>query len=176
MVLWVYGSAGSTFAADPRFSEAGLKAAYLLNFASFVEWPTNRAGRGDSTLVIGVLGRPDVAATLRELVQRKATGAGRTRTVRELKSAEEAVDCHIVYAGAEADGDGVLRVVAGRPVLTVGDAEGYADRGGCVEFSLADERIRFDVNQRVAEAVGLKISSKVLSLARRVVRGGAAGP
>lgn len=145
--------------------EHQVKAAFLYNFARFVEWPPDTAS-GVGSFVIGVLG-PDATSRALELtVQGKSVG-GRTIQVRPVKTHEEATRCHMLFLGSESPERlaGVLKAVRGSAVLTVGDSDAFSREGGIVNFVMRDHHVRFEVNTDAAERAGLKISSKLLQLA-----------
>ena len=95
---------------------------------------------------------------------------GRSIAVRRSVRSDEIRNCAIVFVTdvdehrqAEA-----LRTLRGLPVLTIGDAEGFADAGGVIGLVAADERIQFEVNLEAAQHASLKINSQLLKLARAV--------
>ena len=145
--------------------EHQVKAAFLYNFARFIEWPPD--GRaGDASFVIGVLGADATSRALEQTVQGKSVG-GRTILVRPVKSQEEASRCQMLFVGSESPERlvGLLKAVRGSAVLTVGDRDSFARDGGIVNFVMQDHHVRFEVNTDAAERAGLKISSKLLQLA-----------
>ncbi|HET8645751.1 MAG TPA: YfiR family protein, partial [Vicinamibacteria bacterium] len=100
------------------------------------------------------------------------TVAGRGIVMRRVH-ADEAVRCHVLIVPASAMGDWpqVRQQLAGQHVLTVGDAPGFVDQGGMIGFVVEANKLRFEVNQDAAETAGLRLSSRLLSLARSVRRG-----
>jgi hypothetical protein len=144
-----------------------VKAAYVYNFALFVSWPA------DSPLVIapaftlGVLGDDSLADALEAVVRDKQV-AGRHVAVRRFVAVEEVVPCPVLYVGRARSGDlrPLLDRLRGWPVLTVGDAAGFASRGGVIGLYPEDDRIRFEVRRSAARAAGLRVSSKLLRLSR----------
>jgi hypothetical protein len=93
---------------------------------------------------------------------------GREVVVRRIAGAPPAADCQVAYLGRGADRRRVLPAWRGRPVLVVGDGDGFAADGGTVGFVIVDGTVRFEVNLAAARADGLQISSRVLALATRV--------
>ena len=156
-------------AATPPPQEYEVKAAFLYHFAHLVEWPADAAGDG---FVIGVVGRDPFGATLEAVVAGKSV---RSQVVRVQRfpnpAALEGARVHILVVGAgdETLEARVLSAVAGQPILTVGEKEGFAERGGIIGFRLTrDGRVAFDINLRRAERAGLRMSSQLLKLARIV--------
>jgi len=98
---------------------------------------------------------------------------GRDVKIKRNPTAAEAGDCNILYVGDEEPrrAQGALQAVRNSPVLTVSDAEGFADTGGVIGLVYADNRIQFEVNLAAAQRAGLKIASQVLKLARAVKEG-----
>lgn len=140
--------------------EDDLRAALVLGFARFTEWPGTR----DGPLVIGVIGRPGIAAALERLSQGKPVN-GRSVVVRQLRQPAQPAGCHIVYFGrlpgarlAE-----VLGEVRGE-VLTIGEDDRLLNAGGAVQLFEEDGRISFEVRLPALHAANLTISSKLLRL------------
>lgn len=149
-------------------SEYAVKAAFLYNFAKFIEWPS---GAPSGPIKIGILGEDPFGATLDGTVKGK-TANGRSLVIRRLKRTQDARSCHIVFVSRSEKGRfaEILEAVKGAPVLTVADTERFAHRGGMLNFYLEQNRVRFEVNVTAAEQARLKISSKLLRLARIVKR------
>jgi hypothetical protein len=147
-------------------TEAEAKAALLYNFVPFVEWPPSVRTSGAPT-VIGIVGDAAVLAALRrrngELVR------GRPLAVKALAEPDDATACHVIYLPGttrEREAAAILRRVADAPVLTVSDADDFTRRGGIVSVYFEESHLRFDVSVPNANRAHLKISSKVLGLAR----------
>jgi hypothetical protein len=150
--------------------EYQVKALFLYNFAKFVEWP---AAMRSGPICIGILGSDPFGDVLDRAVAGKIVN-GRGFMVKRFSSEMEARQCHIVFVSV-ADKRRVGSIVEGlkgRGVLTVGDSHGFAESGGVINFVIMDDRVRFEVNIRAAEEAGLKLSSKLLSLAKSVRRSG----
>jgi len=154
----------SEFAAPTEYQ---VKAAFLYNFAKFVEWPD---AQPRAPFVIGVLGDDPFGPVLDQTVTGK-TVLSRPLAVRRLADAADApqVDILFIAASERARLPEVLRRLRGANVLTVGDTENFVGRGGMVGFRIAGNTVRFDINLREATRAGLRISSQLLRLAGRVV-------
>jgi len=146
-----------------------VKAAYLYRFLSYVDWP-DAAFVGPATpIVIGVAGNDAVAVELaRVLVGR--TAHGRPLVARRLAIGDALDDVHVVYVGDPA----LLRTAwlqraRDRPLLMVADGFSALDAGASIAFVLVDERLRFDASLRAIDRAGLRVSSRLLALAQRVV-------
>lgn len=160
-------TAWPTSAAAQIASGADVKAAFLLNFAKFVEWPS--AGANTEPLVIGVLGNDDLADSLRDIAQSRK-GAGRPTSVKRVTQRDDLTRLHILFVAAADSGQiaRVIKDIGSASVLTVSDADRFCLLGGIIQFLTEDDRVRFDINLDAAEAGGLVINSKLLALARAV--------
>lgn len=174
LTLLVLGDPGVRAASREPLPEYPLKAAFLYHFVEFVEWP-EASPLPAATVTIGVLGKDPFGEVLDRAVLDK-TVAGRTLTIRRFASADALQPCAILFISAS-EMSGLPEILArlkGTPVLTVGEGERFARRGGMVGFFFEDNRVRLEVNVAVAEAAGLRFSSKLLSVARLVKPGAAA--
>lgn len=148
--------------------EYQVKAAFLYNFAKFVDWPGEAAG-ADGPLVITVFGSDPFGPVLEQTVQGKTVG-DRPLVVRRTTRLQDLRPCHVLFISPSEKIrlPEVLRAVGGERVLTVSDMEEFLHLGGIVKFVMEDNRVRFEVNARVARESGVRISSKLLKLARVV--------
>jgi hypothetical protein len=149
-------------------TEYQVKAAFLYNFAKFVEWPQEIFGSG-SVMQICVLGEDPFGEELSRITSGKVVG-GHPLEIKHPTSAEGARSCHILFISKSEKSHfkTTLQVLQGYSVLTVGDASGFLDEGGMVNFVLRDDRVKFEINLKAAERAGLKISSKLLGVAQLV--------
>lgn len=160
------GTAGEVRASD--LTEDEVKAAFLYNFAKFVQWPDAAFPGKNSPIEIGVVGGDEFADLLEATVAGKSAG-GRTVRVVRFESARTARACPILYFSGESKATGPAEGwTENGMILTVGDRDGFASREGIIGFFLEKNRVRFEVNTRAAERAGLGISSQLLSLARIV--------
>jgi len=163
--------AGMTLQAEPDPAlEHRVKAAFLYNFARFVDWPTNAFADADAPFVIGVFGDESMAQALEQTVKGKSIG-NRAIQTRRIPDPTRINPCQILFI-AQSKTQQVARVLAmvGRaPVLLVGESPGFVAAGGAIGFASDEGRVRFEANTAMAEHTGLKISSKLLRLATSVV-------
>ena len=144
-----------------------VKAAYLLKFGAFVDWPA-QANAETSPMILCIVGRDPVA----NLIARQAAGVkvgARPLRLRRLQQVTAEAGCHIAYIGGSAEqtvADGV-RALAGAPVLTVTDSE-HGDARGMIHFALQQSRVKFHIDSGAATRGGLTLSSKLLALALSV--------
>jgi hypothetical protein len=150
--------------------EYQVKAAFLYQFLSFVEWPVPPTPAPDA-LVIGVLGETPLTPALQPVTARSVRG--RALAVRPLRGLQELRDggpVHVLFVAASEKErlSGILRALRGASILTVGEVDGFARLGGIINFVIVDGRVAFEINERAAEDAHLRISSKLLRLARIV--------
>lgn len=147
-------------------TEPQAKAAFVLNFARFVEWPVASFPTRESPVIACVLGRDGVAAALQGLDGRPVQG--RVLRARRVASADELRECHVVFLGETDERRLVplLRGLAGHPVLTVGDAERFIDIGGAIGLVAGEERLQFEINRHAIDQAQLKASANLMRLAR----------
>lgn len=154
-------------------TEYQIKAAYLLKFGSYVEWPPQAFEQRDSPFVIGVLAADAVA----EEVERAAVAAvveGHPVQVRRLEQSDAgSAGAHVLFIDRSRGGQlaDTLALARGRPLLTVTESEQALAHGGMINFVIVENKVRFDIALAPAEASQLKISARLLSVARRVLKG-----
>jgi hypothetical protein len=167
-VLWLSPAAPAR--AETTSLEMAVKANYLYKFAPFVEWPPRSFQTAQSPFNICVLGEDPFGRALDEAVRGQRLG-GHPIALRRAATAEPGMGCHLVFAGKSATQTTaeMLRIVSGQPVLTVTD-QSRGVTGGMIQFVLQDGRVRFEIDAAAAEASGVTISSKLLSLASSVRR------
>jgi hypothetical protein len=159
----------SASAQDAPVSEYQVKAAYLYNFAKFVEWPPGSFASPSEDFQICILGPDPIGDELRNLTRDKAVNS-RQFEVRDVVDPQQGKTCQILFIASSAQKHlrQILNVLLGTSVLTVGENEGFAERGGMINFFLQNGRVKFEVNPKAAEQAGLKVSSKLLSVAKVV--------
>ncbi len=148
--------------------EYGVKAAFLLNFMRFVEWPPTAFSSSDAPLTICILGRDPFGRFLTDIV-RGETVQDRRIAVRRVSEVSTPRTCQVVFLSAGSNSARV-RTVEQMGVLVVSDDSRLLRDGAMIGFAVDARRVRFDVNQKAAESAGLKISSKLLSVARAVLQ------
>jgi hypothetical protein len=162
--VWLAGSGLAAQTAHP--SEYQLKAVFLFNFAQFVDWPSEAVADSQAPLVIGVLGEDPFGDFLDATVRGEHRGA-RPFVVRRFQRIDDIKTCDILFI-SRPEGDRPEEMLADlkhRPILTVSDAGGFAERGGMIGFVTDHNRIRLKINLAAAQAAHLTISSKLLRVA-----------
>lgn len=146
--------------------EYQVKAAFLYNFAKFIDWPPNAFSDPKQPLSVCVYGHDPFDKVLEDSLLSKSIGERRI-SVGHASRLQDLEGCQLVFV-AGADGvriPDLVKHLHGRPVLLVGESEGFATSGGAIQFTIEDGRVRFVINPDAAERAGLKVSSKLLALA-----------
>lgn len=148
-------------------SESVVKAGFIYNFAKFTEWPPAALTAGGP--VQFCMTGHDPQGVMTQAMEGKPL-QGRALVVRRSVRPEDLRSCHIVYISDtdERRQGEALRAIRNLPVLSIGDAEGFAEVGGMIGLVAEGGRIQFEVNAEVTHAAGLKISSQLMRLARTV--------
>jgi hypothetical protein len=144
--------------------EYHVKAAFLLNFTRFVEWPSTEPA--DAPFPICILGRDPFGSALDRMLEGESVD-GHKLVIRRIKR-DQTQSCRIVFAERSERDLSKLLPGLGRGVLTVGEGDGFLREGGMIAFVIDNRRVRFDINQAAASAAALRISSKLLNVARSV--------
>lgn len=156
-------------AQQPEFvdREPEIKAAYLYNFARYVEWPATAESK---EFVIGVIGETPVAGPLATIAATKKIN-NRTIAVRRFKSEKDFQKCHILFVPAGQDPavvTALLNKTRGTATLVVGEGPAFARNQGHIGFYPEQNSVKFEINAGSAQKSALKISSKLLSLGKIV--------
>ena len=162
--------------AQDALSEYQVKAAYLFNFLKFVEWPDESFADPIAPIVIGVVGEDPFGNALPQVVIGK-TVQGRDLVIRIYHTGEDLRGAHILFISASERKrlPMILSSLRGSNVLTVADTAGFLDAGGMIQFLNENGRVRFAINVDAAGRAKLKMSSKLLSLAKVVGGNGKEG-
>jgi hypothetical protein len=157
-------------AQTPAVAEYRAKANYLANFPSFVEWPAEALPPGNAPFLVCVFGEFSFGTSLAEIT-RGTTVRERRLEIRWVRKAQELAACQILFVSRSEQKryTQALEAVRGKTVLTVGETPEFLEAGGILSFSGQQGTIQFDVNLAAASKAHLKISSRLLALARRVV-------
>jgi hypothetical protein len=156
----------SVRAGEAAASEAQVKAAFLLHFPKYVDWPANAFPETNSPVVVGVLGDEDVADEFSAMSAGKVIDGHPIRLIRAPTIAQ-CSHCHIVFIGMrERRGwAGLLSKAAGLKVLTVGESNGFLGEGGMINLARYERRISLEVNLDSIRRSDLKLSSRLLAIA-----------
>ncbi len=156
-------------AALPVTREYQLKAAFLYNFAKFIDWPYEAFANADSEFIFCIIGTTPLNSVLEKIVGDR-TIQGREQVVKRLSRYTEVHTCHILFiARLERNSLGdILETLAGHSVVSVGETPSFAQQGGIIEFFITKNKLHFKINVDAAQRAGLTISSELLKLARIV--------
>jgi hypothetical protein len=156
-----------TARADEPSREYQVKAAFIYNFVQFVEWPQTAFSSDSDPITIGVVGGNPFGDALERAVSGKVIG-GRSLTVKYFADARDLGPCQVLFVNSS-DADFMQAIhekLKGKSVLSIGEPEQFPWTGGVIRFYEEDNRVRFEINLEAAEAARLKISSKLLRLAK----------
>lgn len=166
--FFLAGAAGIPISAFARptshiSDEYQVKAAFLFNFAQFVEWPARAFAAADAPFVIGILGDDPFGAYLDDLVKGEKVG-GRPFVIRRCGDLQEAVTCHILFISRSEQPalKEILHELKNRSILTISDLDSFNRHGGMVRFVTENGKIRLRIQLQSAKDASLTISSKIL--------------
>jgi len=147
--------------------EYKLKAAYIYQFATYVEWPEGAFRDATSPFVIGILGPDPVGADLRKIAKVKKIG-GRKIDVRYYEQAKEVRDCHILFMSRALKSEtqqAAIKLLSGQNILFVGETPDYLKHGGVIDFVIQENRIRIYISKSAYEREGVVFSAQLLRVA-----------
>ena len=152
--------------------EDDVKAAYVFNFTKFVEWPSSAFTGQTDPINVCVAGDAAVVRALERIVAGEHVEGRPLRAIAELP--DDPAHCHVLFVGRGASerASRLMATTSKVPVLTVGDSTRFLQQGGMIAFVVENRRVRFDISVRPAERAGLKVSSKLLRVARNVRENG----
>lgn len=168
-LLFVLCNCEIVFSQSQKEIEYRFKAVYLFNFLQFTEWSDSAFENSNSPIIIGVFGEDPFGAVLDEAIQSEKIN-GRSIVVRRFRWIDEIAHCHALFVSTseKENVNSILRRIADLPILTVSDMNRFGDSGGAITFYVESNKIRFEVNMQALRRSGLKLSSKLLRLAKIV--------
>ncbi|HYL77259.1 MAG TPA: YfiR family protein [Bryobacteraceae bacterium] len=155
--------------------EDELKAAVVLSFVRYAEWPQMQPG--NSAITIGVFGRPSFARVLRRTLEGKSVNDRAVRIV-ELKAPADWPTCQVIYFATDRAPEIKQGLLGPHPrhALTIGESKAFLDEGGAVNLLLVDGHMSFEVSREALERSGISISSKLLRFGQIRGHGKGEGP
>lgn len=158
--------------AESNNAERGIKAAFLYKFLGYVEWPAAAMPPADAPLTIGLVNAEDMAGDLREIVAGRSV-ANRPLAVKVLREGESLAGVQVLFIGGPVSGrlPQLLKTAQQRSILTITEADGALLRGSVINFLASEGRVRFEISLDSAEKSGLRLSSRMLSVAQQVYTG-----
>lgn len=163
--LWAV-LAGSAGADDKDIHEDEVKAAFVYNFAKFVEWPS---GKINESINLCILGESPLGFSALKAIDGR-TAQDKPLVTKLLNKSDDLKGCHIVFVAASERNKmaHLLKIAHQQHALTVSDMGGFTQEGGAIELVKTEEKIRFEINLLAAKEAGLAISSRLLNLALAV--------
>jgi len=154
-----------TCSAQSQLARSDVEAAYLYDFGKFVEWPP-QPELNSAPFTICILGKDDFGRTLDSLIANEVM-RGRTIVAKRMPTLANSETCQILYVGASEQPRMTqdLDALKDKPILTVSSLAGFMDHGGMIQFVLADNRVRFEVNLTSAARCHLTLSAELLKVA-----------
>jgi uncharacterized protein DUF4154 len=152
---------------DEPTREYQLKAVFIFNFAQFTAWPDKAFADGNAPFVVAVIGPDPFGDALPAVLDGKKI-ADRPIVLKHYGLADEVHGCQLLFVPASEENHlaEIFKAVGDQPVLSVGETDDFPAAGGTIRFLIENNKIRFEVNLDAAKKAGLKISSKLLSLAK----------
>ncbi len=147
-------------------SEHQIKAAFVFNFAKFVEWPAVAFTNASTPMVVGILGENPFGPDLEAAIRNKSIN-NHPLEVKTFVEPGAATNCHILFISRSEKKrlPEILQALSSLGVLTVSEMDDFIETGGMINFVKDNNKIRFQINEPAAKKSGFKISSKLLSLA-----------
>ncbi|MDB4793600.1 YfiR family protein [Methylacidiphilales bacterium] len=157
--------------AQAQSKEYQIKAAFLFNFAQFVQWPATAFPETDAPFCIGILGDDPFGDVLEDMIQGETINHHKLVVHRSARF-EDLEDCQLIFISKSeaAQLPDILSKLDSKPILTVSEIDSFAENGGAIDFYLQGNKVRFEINPSSAQRCGLKISSQLLSLGKIVAR------
>ena len=173
MMVLLYGfsaAALNTSADKEKYAEYTVKAAYLFNFAKFVEWPSETFADPSLPLGICIIGEDPFGTALDSIKDKNVKG--KKLEIRQYAGNSELKGCHIMFISPSEKKNlaDILEMTKDRHILTVSDMKKFADHGGMIYMNKAKNKIRLEINHEAAKHSGLKMSSKLLKIAK-IIKG-----
>ena len=162
--------AALNLAAAQSATEYQVKAAFLFNFAKFVEWPADAFPTSDAPLQICVFGQDPFGGDFEQVIGDKKVNGHRLEIIHP-SGVPQARSCQILFvtSSQKPQTREILQGIKGTSVLSVGDTPGFARAGGIINFVLDENRVRFEINPKAAERAHLKLSARLLTVAKLIV-------
>jgi hypothetical protein len=187
LLCFVACLAADAYAAKRQVSEYEIKAIYIYKFLQFIDWPEasergseeEKGSNRDAFITIGIINEKMYESTNKVIKGKTINKDGaepktlaiQKLTVKEISETEKLKHFQVLFISSEERDNykEILNGLKGSCVLTVGDMEGFLEAGGMINLLTEEKKIRFEINNAAAESAGIKIRSKLLRLAKRVV-------
>jgi hypothetical protein len=168
---WYAPMAGQALAVESAYAasvEHEVKAAFIHNFTKFIDWPPEAFEDENSPFRVGILGTGPIDKPLMKLNGKKVNS--RSLEVSRVSNLNQVSQYHVIFVNSSENGRmrSILLALKGTGILTIGDTSDFAERCGVINFYLQSGKVRFEINIEASQQENLKISSKLLRLARIV--------
>lgn len=164
--VWLIGSIMPAYAeiAHGFEREYEIKAAFIYNFAKFIEWPETKFTDAKAPLILGILGSGPIGAALESLENK--TVRGRQLTIQQVAAPENLSQYHMLYIckSEKPELNRIIEHLGSQPILTISDIQDFVKTGGHINLVIRQNKIRFIINSVAAKKANLKISSRLLKL------------
>jgi hypothetical protein len=169
MICWLLLGAPLAFSQNEHDAEYKLKLAFLYNFAQFVEWPPDAFRVPNAPLTVCVVGENPFQGQLEQSLRDRKAGSHPIE-LKNLMPGDDPKACHLIFlrAGEKKAAGQMLTGLKGSSALTVGESKGFAQRGGVINLTLEENKLGFEINVDAAGQSHLRISAKLLALAKIV--------
>ncbi len=166
LICYSTGIGTSNSYADQKSKEYHIKAAFLLNFAKFMEWPSQVLPDSSSSLTLYILGKDPFGEALKTIENKIVKG--RKLVVKKASCVEDIKECHILFISnsEKQNMEKILSKINDLPILTVAETRNFCQTGGTINFVVLKNKVRFEINVDAARRKGLNISSKLLKLSK----------
>jgi hypothetical protein len=153
--------------ADTPTREYQVKAAFVYNFTQFVVWPDSAFASKDSPFVVATIGDDPFNGALEAAMNGKSA-ASRPIVVKHFSSVDDAATCQLLFVPASQDSNlsAVFSRLDKKPILAIGENDAFMAAGGGIRFYIDGNRIRFEIDPDSIAADALKVSAKLMKLAR----------
>jgi|APSaa5957512535_1039671.scaffolds.fasta_scaffold00941_12 hypothetical protein len=166
LICYCIGNGVSNTYAAPKSKEYYVKAAFLLNFVKFIEWPSHDLSDTSSSLTLCILGNDPFDEALKTIEDKIVKN--KKLVIKRCSRVEDIGESQIIFicTSERKKLPEILTKIKDRPILTVAETKNFCQSGGIVNFIVIKNKVRFEINVDVAKRSGLKISSKLLKLAK----------
>ncbi len=163
-IVAVAADATDAYSQQAPITQYHVKAAFLYNFAKFVDWPASAFAGPDDPFTLCVVGtEPFISA--RETLAGKSI-KGRKVVVRRIDTIVGARQCNMIYVASSDDGGFNLDPAQLKSaVLTVGESDDFLRRGGIINLTVVNNKIRFEIDRDSGERLGLRFRAQLLQRA-----------
>ena len=164
LALWV----ASADAQETKRGEYEVKAAFVYNFLKFIEWPDKAFAESPSTINLCIVGEDSFDNAMRIFEGDKVSN--KTIEIKRPKSLQDIKICRVIFISKSEKErlPQILKATRGLNILTIGDTDTFEQQGVIINFSIVENKIRFEIDVNAARRAGIRISSKLLNLARAV--------